>query len=588
MNKRKLFQWLCAACIGTSTPTSAQDYIWSHRLGSTGTDKCTAVTVDNDGGVYVTGSFKGTVDFDHSTGVALHTATSTDGDIFVLKYDHNGDLLWVKTIGGAGGENSGNAITLDAAGNVLVTGHFSGTADFDADAGVETRTSAGMSDFFVLKLDAAGVYQWAIAIGDIYSDAGTTVRTDAANNIYIGGVFANKPDFDPGSGDDRLDATSGGIFFTKYNKDGVYQWARNIGCNGGSQSVTSLDLDAAGHIYLAGSFNGPADFDPSATSVMLPSIGLQDIYLASYDASGNYLWAEHGGNSGNAILLNDMKIGKSGTITITGTFYDPMDFDMGSASHILTPTVPAVHNIFLAQYDLSGQYKWAYNMGSSIAGGGSANGASLSLDDDENIFLTGHFSMTTDFDPGPAVADIKAVFVDMFFAKYDHSGNYLWAQSIPPASSVVKGGLISQGAITTDHKGSIYLAGRFFDTADFDPHGTANMVSAGDQDGFVVKYNDVTSAVGELFRTQQANLVVYPNPAYDVVTVQLPALPAGKEPYTLSVYDLSGRKITTTPVTAGNSSFELSLARYVSGPGMYFIRLSSGNASTASGSVLLK
>src|SRR5215213_1574997 len=100
---------------------------------------------------------------------------------------------------GVGGstEDHAHRTTVDNAGNIIVTGRFTGTADFDPGPAVFTLTSNGSSDIFVAKYTGSGTFLWAFKAGGTDRDAGYGVAVDNADNIYITGYFRNTADFDP-------------------------------------------------------------------------------------------------------------------------------------------------------------------------------------------------------------------------------------------------------------------------------------------------------------------------------------------------------------------------------------------------------
>ena len=167
------------------------------RIGSTGIDVGNAVITDPAGNVYLTGSFKGTVDFDPGAGITNLTSAGAE-DIFVAKYAPTGVLLWAKRLGGAG-IDTGVGIAVDGSGNVFTTGVFTGTADFDPGSATANLTSAGLSDVFVSKLTSTGALGWAERLGGGGIDAGSSIAVDGSGNVFTTGVFTGTADFDPGS-----------------------------------------------------------------------------------------------------------------------------------------------------------------------------------------------------------------------------------------------------------------------------------------------------------------------------------------------------------------------------------------------------
>ena len=164
------------------------NHLWSKRFGGTSFDFGTSVAVDSAGNVLVTGEFNGTADFG---GGGLTSAGNTD--IFVAKYDAAGNHLWSKRFGGTN-YDYGYSVAVDSAGKVLVTGYFSGTADF----GGGGLTSAGQFDIFVAKYDAAANHLWSKRFGEAGSDAGNSVAVDSGGNVLVTGSFEDTVDFGGG------------------------------------------------------------------------------------------------------------------------------------------------------------------------------------------------------------------------------------------------------------------------------------------------------------------------------------------------------------------------------------------------------
>ncbi len=248
-----------------------------------------SIVIDAFGNVYTTGSFESIVDFDPGTGTFNLTSTG-NSDIFISKLDQSGNFIWAKIIGGTDAD-FGYSIAVDASGNVFTTGNFNITVDFDPGPGTFNLTSAGNSnDIFISKLDAAGNFVWAKAMGGWNFDWSYSIAVDASGNVFTTGSFEGTADFDPGPGTFNL--TSAGIqdiFISKLDANGNLVWAKVMGGTQNDQSI-SIALDASGNAFTTGYFNGTADFDPGAGTFNLTSAGNSDIFiikLGNITAAGN-------------------------------------------------------------------------------------------------------------------------------------------------------------------------------------------------------------------------------------------------------------------------------------------------------------
>jgi uncharacterized protein (AIM24 family) len=183
-------------------------YLWSKRFGGPGKDEGHAVAVDvANGDIIITGMFNNTVDF----GGGPFTCVDLAGDIFVARYSANGSYLWSKRFGGVNnfGGDSGEAVAVDASGNVVVTGYFYGTSDF----GGGSLISAGGYDIFVAKYSASGAHLASQGLGGIGTDQGFEISLDDVGNAVLTGRFQCTVDF--GNGPLTSSSNSFDIFLVK-------------------------------------------------------------------------------------------------------------------------------------------------------------------------------------------------------------------------------------------------------------------------------------------------------------------------------------------------------------------------------------
>lgn len=340
---------------------SAQSLVWANNVGGTSLDNGLSVTTDASGNVYTTGYFQGTGDFDPGAGIS--NLTSVGGtDIFISKLNSAGSLIWVKQIGGPVGD-IGRCIKVDASGNVYTTGNFGNSVDFNPGAGTFSLTTSGVNDIFVSKLDASGNFVWAKKIGGSTSDYGYSLDLDASGNVYITGAFEGTVDFDPGAATFNL-VSSGAldIFVSKLDVNGNFVWAKSIGSTTQDFGMC-LTLDASGDVYTAGYFEGVADFDPSLATYTMSSTNARDIFISKLNSAGNFVWAKKIGGAGNQIA-NAITTDALGNVYTTGDYVNTVDFDPGTATYTLT-TTGLNTNIFVSKLDASGNFVWAKEMGSS-------------------------------------------------------------------------------------------------------------------------------------------------------------------------------------------------------------------------------
>jgi Secretion system C-terminal sorting domain/Beta-propeller repeat len=294
------------------------NYIWAKNFtGSSGVGY--GIETDLEGFIYIIGTFKNTVDFDPNLSQQFELTAEGIIDIFFGKYDSNGNFIWANSLVGSGTSDTGRSIAVDDIGNVFITGDFCDTVDFDPGEDSVKLIAVGAFDIFHAKYDNNGKYLWAKSIiGKEYVGSwGHDIEVDAHGDYYICGRF------------------KGDILVAKYNTNGENEWFKTIGDPNRGDQAQSLTIDNSGNVYITGNLGGTADFDTSNDTANLYINGIWDIFVAAYDASGNYLWAYSFGNSswdeGNDVAINLM-----GNVYVTGYFENLVDFDPGDDTYNLT------------------------------------------------------------------------------------------------------------------------------------------------------------------------------------------------------------------------------------------------------------
>jgi gliding motility-associated-like protein len=397
---------------------------------------------------------------------------------------------WAKSFGGASTEAAVQART-DASGNVYVAGYFnSSTVDFDPGPGTVNLSSVGSQDAFICKFNSDGNLLWARSFGGSSADYVSDIEIDNSGNIYATGYFANTVDFDPGAGTFNLtSAGSYDAFILKLTSNGDFVWAGRVG---GSLSDYGNDIaiDNAGNMFVTGYFfSSSADFDPGAGTFNLSSTGNTDAFVLKLDNNGNYQWARQFGgvqyDGGHTIAVDGL-----GNIVITGEFYGytaPFDFDPGPAIVTLTPvgSLSTEWDIYICKLDNSnGNVIWA----KSISGPRWNEDEAMTIDNQDNILITGHFYGTADFDPDAGIFELTASSNgDPFIVKLNSSGNFIWVKSFSTGASTAD----NYGHfITTDALRNVYTCGRFSFNLDADPGPSVfNLSSNGLDDAYFSKLN---------------------------------------------------------------------------------------------------
>ncbi len=344
--------------------STAPDFTWAKNFGGTGNDGSYDVAIDNAGNIIATGSFENTISF----GTFQLTASQGSIDIFVAKFNSNGDVIWAKSAGGSDYDR-GYAVAVDNQNNIVITGTFGGRAFFDS----LSVLSNGNSDIFIakyspsgsilwvtnfgdqggyeygfdittdhlnnilvtgqsqsfgaipvpvliltLKYSSQGIFQWAaVASGPNYNSSGYGIAVNSTNDVFVVGCAADSVTFsqsvttvaDPG----------GDAFLAKYSSNGVFNWVRQAGFNNNNDQGGAVTVNDNDEIFVVGHFRETASFGGNIT---LTPVGSTDIFVAKYDQLGNPIWARQD-SLPDETLGSGISLDKAGNISVIGSIYTP-------------------------------------------------------------------------------------------------------------------------------------------------------------------------------------------------------------------------------------------------------------------------
>jgi hypothetical protein len=370
---------------------------------------------------------------------------------------------WVKGFGGSGFDH-GYAITTDPSGNIYLVGNFSDTCDFDPGPGVYTLTAAS-SQMFVAKYSSTGSLWWSRQIVSV--DGYTRARDVSCISgiLKITGIFSGTADFDPGAGNYTLTSvttntgTGNDCFLLQLDTAGYFISVNNIGVPDDYEIECCIAVNNSGAGFTAQT-SGPStnqetiiirDLDGTPTSTISPVTSTDNITFGGIATD----------NTGNRIVSGSFR-GKAAFATNTLTSFG------------------GTYDIFIAMFSPTGSLVWVKKIGSNFDDTG-AKVASDGL----NIYATGYYGGTVDFDPGPASYSLSTLTNDAFLLKLNGNGNFLLARSLQSDPGSVSYGY----GIETDAQGNIYLNGSFYGSVDLDPSPIQNVYTNYDAAFFVSKYN---------------------------------------------------------------------------------------------------
>ncbi|MCH8905041.1 MAG: SBBP repeat-containing protein [Bacteroidetes bacterium] len=480
---KKFLLAVVVSLLSTAIHAQSVKFDWAKSIGGSADDNGESITVDLFGNVLITGYYRGTADFDPGAST-FNLSSNGDDDIFIQKLDSAGNFIWAKSIGGTLGDR-GHSIATDIWGNVYITGWYQGTVDFDPGASTFNLTVTGAVDVFIQKLDPAGNFIWAKSMGGSSADVGRSITIDASGNVLTTGYYLGVVDFDPGATTFNLSAIGqAGIFVQKLDTGGNFLWAKSMSGSSWDEG-NSVTTDALGNVLITGVYGSTVDFDPSGAVFNLTANGQGDVFIQKLDSGGNFLWAKSMGGTDSDVGYS-ITTDTAGNVLTTGYYRDTADFDPGAATFNLISN--GGFEVFIHKLDTGGNFIWA----KSVGGTSNDFGYSITNDISGNVFITGFYQDTADFNPGAATFNlISKGSSDIFIHKLDTGGKFIFAKSMGGTS------LDNGSSITIDSVGNVYVTGQYYNTADFDPSAAIfNLSSIGGLDVFIQKLSPCVSNTG--------------------------------------------------------------------------------------------
>ncbi len=430
---------------------------------------------DHHGHIYTIGHLGGTLDLD--PGSSVHSVTSAGGDnLFIQKLDSARNFIWVRNIDRSpyyGGYTHSEALStmVDKEGSVTIAGYFQGSLDFDPGSGTTVMSCGANSNGFVLKIDSSGNFLWAAQFFTAfpYSSVVRSAAIDDSGNVICLISFNSTTDVDPGVGTQNVTTTaSDQTCIVKLDSAGNFRWVREF--HSTDKIIgRAIACGAGNRLFLTGEFRGTADFDPGAPVYNINEATNGPSFIEELDAAGNFLWVRSFGTcTGYSSFPGyspysqsyHIVVDKQNNIHLYGEIWGNVNFGTATTPHYLYLN----RGTYLVKLDSAGSFLWASLVDSAYQG---SNYESFSVDSMSNIYITGRFFGTTDFDPGLGVYDMTASGPssrsDIFLQKLAPNGNFLWAKQLGSS------GDDNASVVDVDEHMCIYIAGYIQSTVDFDP-----------------------------------------------------------------------------------------------------------------------
>ncbi len=327
------------------------DFLWVNSYGSDSDGEYAAINnfdVGQDGSIAIVADFTGSFIFGSGPNAGLVEANDNE-NILIAKIDPNGNLEWVKVVGGEGFDLV-KGVKINSSGEVIASGFYTVSADFNPGSDEFVLSNPDeLNTTWILKLSPQGDFVWAkdFESPDGYNEPfGFIIGSD--ESIYICGEYDGTIDADPGMGSLNLPTPSSqGSFFVKLDTDGNLIWAKSLSANISGEQIV---LDQ-GDVLISGDFGGTIDFDPGEGSSFL-SASNRDIYLLKLDNDNGDFKSVHklggSGTDANDFVYSD----ENSNVYVGGDFRGTMDFNPGAG--IFDLSVSGTSNSFLIKLNQSG------------------------------------------------------------------------------------------------------------------------------------------------------------------------------------------------------------------------------------------
>jgi hypothetical protein len=438
--------------------SQAPDWAWISESKGTGAETGRDVAVDAAGNVYVVGTFDSPV-FSAGSATFANSGTAGTGEVFLLKYDRTGALLWARR-GSGSEEDVGMSVTTDGSGNVYITGWFQSPSITFGSLTVNNYTTSGFEDIFVVKYNSSGTVMWAKAWGSTQQEFAYSIAADQAGNTYVTGDFYSLSVLFGNYG--LINSGVSDVFVVKLDPSGTPQWAKKIG-GGNIDYGRDVATDAAGSVYIIGSYNSGsiASFSPSLTNA-----GGFDVFYAKYDGAGNNLLSGKIGASGDEFGYA-IATGTAGQYFMMGNFQSA-SLQFGST----TLSNASGSDMYFTKYAASGSALWAQRS----AGSQAVTWGDLLTDGAGDLYAAGAYNQAS-LSFGSITINAGGSY-DGYVVKFNgSSGSPIWARTTGSPGLEQLFGIALGG-------GYLHLSGMYSGTLAMGAHALA---AQGGTDGFVTK-----------------------------------------------------------------------------------------------------
>ena len=392
--------------------------------------------------------------------------------------------------------SEGHIVQVDDLNNVYVLGFSSGNTDYlDINPDPDVINQLESEGIFIAKFTSTGEYVWSVSLGET-SSSSINLHGDIVINengdVLVAATLKGDVDFDPTSGEMIVSEPDGMLALASYSSNGTLNFVKTIPLSAqGIIGMHGIDIDSDNNIFLGGfilnngAINVEMDFNSGNTNGILTNESGNTFFLAKFTSSGNFesLKTISGTSSSSSNRLTDLAINAQNEVCITGEISGEWDLD---PSEVFYPLSAGNRDVFIAKYSNDLNLIFA----KVVLGPGTEFSREIALDAFDNMYLSGEFTGTVDFDPGE-----EEVFLNSpsgrepFILKFSPDGDLIFALELDSDST--SSSTNATRAISTDKLGYFYIAGKFERSCDFDPSENEFILSPlNEQELYLAKYDE--------------------------------------------------------------------------------------------------
>lgn len=463
---------------------------WAENISGKGHQWISDVASDESGNIYVAGDFQDVTTFDMD---AVKLQPSDVNGLFVAKYNMQGKFVWVKQLCGESSLEA-SKIAVDPFGNVYFSGNFSPTLFVPDNREIDTlKCRDGKDNTFICKFNSEGKVLWLKHFESQYHNDPGDIAVDSQGNLLCVGRFETMIDLDPGketkicnmskyeTSEQWPDASGFEVFVVQLDTSGNLVWSHHLASTGDCFAY-GIAVDANDKVYCTGTYDGNLFVYDLPNPRGLPSNSTNSSFVLKMDDQGRIVWNKSLAIADVDLWADDMVIDKDGNIFLQGIFRDDATFNTKIPDGYIKSK--GEMDFFLCCLNNKGEVQWAKQFG----GEGSDHCNDLCIDDESNIYISGHFYKPIDFDPGPKEHIKQPVNGEnIFLVKVDKMGKFQWVYT---AGGEETDQMWAWGVCWNKLSG-LCLSG-FFRSASLNLGNDHILTNAGSSDGFVAVFGDAS------------------------------------------------------------------------------------------------